>query len=574
MRYLLIFFLGLAAGAAGMAFLRPAPLPAPAEQASAPPPPPTRAKNTAQGDGTVTVVLESGTVSKRVPGVVVREPAALIVRFDDYVRSERAYWISANGLRHAIDEATAVDLDIGLIAFAVDEPMLDGLTLSSDRGSLFLGLDVTLIGDQPGSEGEVYSAAVERGPNHYRYQIRSDSPPAASLIAVVDTSSGALIGLADRPRQAPASPVLSAVDVGTLVDFLANRLPRPARTMTDINAAIFSQPAGLAREFEELSRSGRWSAALDRARRLIGRSPEYITWLRRGGLFENMVRQSQALVTTGRSLQARTQLLDDIQRFGANQDVLRELVRIETRRGATLDAIATLDQLQYNGVSIPKDDLFAVMRATVTTYLGSPEKSDARATQLLLDQLQRDPDYAPYHRQLGSLLFASGRYQEAEFHLNRAVALDPSYAADVARELETARQRRQVTRQVEVPLIGSGSALYVNVQLNGSPQTFRFLLDTGASYSAINTSTLLRLGLNDIFNNGAPVIELETANGRVFAQTFRLQSMNLAGAVVEQVPVVVLEDMGPLDGLVGLSFLRHFDVEINQQDGVLILLPR
>lgn len=571
MRYLFIFFLGLAVGAAGMAFIGRAPAQISQTQATPASPQPVGATGTTQGDGTVTVVLESGTISRRIPGVIVREPAVLIVRFDDYVRSERAYWISANGLRHLIDEAIAVDLDIGLIAFSVDDPSLDGLSLADDRGSLFLGLDVALIGEQPGAAGEVYSAAVERGPNHFRYEIRSDAPPATSLIALVDASSGALVGLADR---APQSPVLYAVDVGTLADFLANRLRRPARTMAAINSAIFGQPGGLAREFDELSGNGRWSAALDRAQQLLAQSPERLTPARRGALFDSMVRQAQALVTTGQLALAQRQLLDNMRRFGANQNVLRELVNIETRRGTTLDAIDALAELEYSGVAVARDDLIAVMRSAVTEYLGSAGRSDARATQLLFDQLENDPDFAPYHRQLGSLLFDSGRYQEAEFHLGRAAQLDPAYTADVARELDTARQRRQVTRQVEVPLLGSGSALYVNVQLNGSSQTFRFLLDTGASYSAINTSTMLRLGLNDIFANGAPLIELETANGRVFAQTFRLESMNLAGAVVEQVPVVVLEDMGPLDGLVGLSFLRHFDVEINQQDGVLILTPQ
>ena len=141
------------------------------------------------------------------------------------------------------------------------------------------------------------------------------------------------------------------------------------------------------------------------------------------------------------------------------------------------------------------------------------------------------------------------------------------------RRLATSRQRRQASNLIEAPLETAGSALYVNVQLNGNPQTFRFLIDTGATLTAINTSTLLRLGLNDIFSRGAPPIELETANGRVFAQSFTLDSVNVSGAVVEQVPVVILEDMGPLDGLLGLSFLQHFDVQINQRENKLLLTP-
>ncbi|MFK7887420.1 MAG: aspartyl protease family protein [Gammaproteobacteria bacterium] len=571
MRTFLVFLLGLALGVLGTVLLRPQSAPvAQTQSAEAPAATPSSARRQ-RGDGTVTVVLENAAVSRRVPGIVLRQPAALIIRFDDYVRSERAYWISANGLRHVIDQAIAVDLDIGLIAFAVDDASVDGIALGRERGSLFLGLDVGLIGAAPGGLATVYSAAVERGPNHYRYLLRSAAPPEASLLAVVAPASNELIGLADRNGE---TPQLYAMDVGTLRDFLDNRLRPIARSMPSINDAIFNQPGGLAREFDDLTRRGRWAAALERAQSLFPDSPERLTPARRVALFESMLREARALVATGQVAAAQSALLENIGRFGANQNVLLELAGISTQLGSTLSAIDTLRQLQYAGTDIRSEDLISVLRTTVERYLGSAERSDSRATQLLFDVLDSDPNHAPYHRQLGSLLFAAGRYQDAEFHLNRAVELDPAYAADVARELDTARQRRQVNTQVEVPLLGSGSGLYVNVKLNGSDQSFRFLLDTGASYSAVNTRTLLRLGLNDIFANGAPLIELETANGRVFAQTFRLQSMNLAGAVVEQVPVVLLEDMGQLDGLVGLSFLRHFDVEINQQDGLLILTPR
>jgi len=558
-------------GALGMLLLRPGDAPAPRTRAVESPTPALSSAGKKRGDGTVTVVLENAAVSRRVPGIVIEQPAALIIRFDDYVRSERAYWVSANGLRHVIDQALAVDLDIGLIAFAIDDASVDGLAMGPERGSLFLGLEVGLIGDRPGSAATVYSAAVERGPNHFRYLLRSAAPPEESLVAVVAPESNQLIGVADRNGE---TPQLYAIDVGTLRDFLVNRLRPLARSMPRINEAIFNQPGGLAREFDDLAARGRWAAALDRARALFPNSPERLTPGRQTALFESMLRGARALVATGQVAAAQVELLENIRRFGANQNVLLELVAIETQLGSTLSAIDTLRQLEFAGTRISNKDLTGALRITVERYLSSAERSENRATQLLFEVLENDPNYAPYHRQLGSLLFGAGRYQLAEFHLSRAVELDPAYAADVARELDTARQRRQVTQQVEVPLLGSGSALYVNARLNDSDQTFRFLLDTGASYSAINTRTLLRLGLNDIFANGAPVIELETANGRVFAQTFRLQSMNLAGAVVEQVPVVLLEDMGQLDGLVGLSFLRHFDVQINQQDGLLILSPR
>ena len=117
-------------------------------------------------------------------------------------------------------------------------------------------------------------------------------------------------------------------------------------------------------------------------------------------------------------------------------------------------------------------------------------------------------------------------------------------------------------------------ALVVTTYLNNNSTPFRFLLDTGATYSAISTATILRLGLSDIFAYGAPLLELETANGPIFVQHFTLDAMRIGSAKVEQVPVVVLEELDGFDGLVGLSFLQHFDVSLDQQAGKLILTRR
>lgn len=110
--------------------------------------------------------------------------------------------------------------------------------------------------------------------------------------------------------------------------------------------------------------------------------------------------------------------------------------------------------------------------------------------------------------------------------------------------------------------------MYVDARINGSAETFRFLFDTGASYTAITSETALRLGINNIFF-GAPVVELQTANGNVFTTTATLQSIDVAGARVDNVEAVILESMNGVDGLLGQSFLRHFDVNIDQTRGVI-----
>ncbi|MCP4040594.1 MAG: hypothetical protein GY731_01390, partial [Gammaproteobacteria bacterium] len=72
----------------------------------------------------------------------------------------------------------------------------------------------------------------------------------------------------------------------------------------------------------------------------------------------------------------------------------------------------------------------------------------------------------------------------------------------------------------------------------------------------------------------APRLWVRTANRRVAASLVTLESVDLGGAVVEQVPALVLETLDGIDGLLGLSFLRHFNVEIHQQERLITLDPK
>lgn len=93
------------------------------------------------------------------------------------------------------------------------------------------------------------------------------------------------------------------------------------------------------------------------------------------------------------------------------------------------------------------------------------------------------------------------------------------------------------------------------------------LVDTGANVIAINASQARALGIN-YSDDGIPS-QVETASGVVAAHAVTLQSVNVGGLQVDNVPAVVVEGDYPATVLLGMSYLRH--VKLQEQNGTLSL---
>lgn len=156
-------------------------------------------------------------------------------------------------------------------------------------------------------------------------------------------------------------------------------------------------------------------------------------------------------------------------------------------------------------------------------------------------------------------------------NLEDAVRLDASLAPELKSVITLAQQRLKTPGLIEVPLLSSGSAYYVTAKLNGLSQSFRFMLDTGASFSAVSNDVARLLGI--AVSDNSAVLSLNTANGIIHAPLRKLKSLGLNGAVVKDVDVVIIE-MNDFDGLIGLSYLSHFDIDINQSENKLMLVRR
>jgi aspartyl protease family protein len=101
-------------------------------------------------------------------------------------------------------------------------------------------------------------------------------------------------------------------------------------------------------------------------------------------------------------------------------------------------------------------------------------------------------------------------------------------------------------------------------RINGRPVTF--LVDTGATDVALPLAVARRLDLP----LGAPRVS-RTANGDVQVWSARLESVDLGGLTVRGVRAAVLPNMPGDEVLLGMSYLKHF--ELIQRDGTLSLRP-
>ncbi len=127
---------------------------------------------------------------------------------------------------------------------------------------------------------------------------------------------------------------------------------------------------------------------------------------------------------------------------------------------------------------------------------------------------------------------------------------------------------------ITIPLLKIGDALIVEVNLN-QERSARLLLDTGASMTVLSTDIAIDLGILGTTDN--ELLTVNTAGGQVQVNINFLESMQVGSAQATNVAVAIhdLPDLSsPIEGLLGMSFLKHFLVTLDAEHGQLILRPR
>ena len=140
--------------------------------------------------------------------------------------------------------------------------------------------------------------------------------------------------------------------------------------------------------------------------------------------------------------------------------------------------------------------------------------------------------------------------------------------------LNEEEQDRLVNQEITIPLTKSGGSFVVPVLLN-QERSAQLIVDTGASMTVLSTQVAIDLGILGTTDN--ELLTVNTAGGSVQVNMNYLSSITVGTARATNV-AVALHDLPDIpehiEGLLGMSFLKHFLVTLDAEHAQLILRPK
>ncbi|QGP78426.1 retropepsin-like aspartic protease family protein [Sphingobium sp. CAP-1] len=119
---------------------------------------------------------------------------------------------------------------------------------------------------------------------------------------------------------------------------------------------------------------------------------------------------------------------------------------------------------------------------------------------------------------------------------------------------------------LRIPVARDGH-YWVEGTINGTPA--RFLIDSGATITALSQSTARAAGLN--YDVGAPGVILSTANGKVEAKQSTISTLAIGPIRASDLPVVVSPAFGEVN-VIGMNMLSRLK-GWGAQNGEMVLTP-
>lgn len=174
---------------------------------------------------------------------------------------------------------------------------------------------------------------------------------------------------------------------------------------------------------------------------------------------------------------------------------------------------------------------------------------DVNGNRVMLKQGERSPQ---------GILLVSADSREAVVELN-GHRMTLNLSSRIGTDFKPAEKAT-----VSIPLNDSGQYKSSGT-INGQPVSF--LVDTGATIVAMNAADARRLGID--YTTKGEMHEATTAGGVVKSWAVVLDSIDVGGIHVVNVPAAVLQGDYPQQILLGMTFLRN--VEIKQTEGLMVL---
>jgi predicted aspartyl protease len=268
-----------------------------------------------------------------------------------------------------------------------------------------------------------------------------------------------------------------------------------------------------------------------------------------------------------------------------SDEVILEIENLELLKDATLARVDTYDHwkaVQY---------LERMKRRLFSGGEQYPSDLDTFHSQLYKDWIKKSIDEEIFHS--GRIGFEAGKSlfpNDVELHIlgidlavseynwERAEELLEmrSYPQEFQEKVESLESliEKKLDEERTVVIRFSPGSKRIPVKAHLNRQVWQdFIIDTGSEISLIPSRTARALGLR--VTRRTPVRGLAGVAGVTLAYEVTLDSIELRSFPVRNIPVLVV-DM-PLEsdvGLLGNDFLKNFDIEIDNQNGILKLKPR
>jgi len=123
---------------------------------------------------------------------------------------------------------------------------------------------------------------------------------------------------------------------------------------------------------------------------------------------------------------------------------------------------------------------------------------------------------------------------------------------------------------VDVKFEPNANSIVVDVELIGAKiQNLKMILDTGATFIMIPWRIIDTLGMQ--ITPSQEYVYVTTASGVEKVPLVVLETVSVLGKTASKVQAIVhdLPQKSYVDGLLGLSFLRNFNIHINFKEGLL-----
>jgi aspartyl protease family protein len=222
--------------------------------------------------------------------------------------------------------------------------------------------------------------------------------------------------------------------------------------------------------------------------------------------------------------------------------------------------------------SDPNDKDFWWWRGEAYELMGNLDKAAFDYRQAI--SVEPRLDSIPFN--LADVLEKQGSFCEAIFPVEQFLFYHQEFLDDprIKARLSRLRQKGKCNDWTEgkkaiIKFSKNAPTIITTALVNG--KSGRFMIDTGASYVVLSQKSA-KQSMILVETDKNPSVLVQTANGVLNANLVMAKTVQLKSVKANNVPTVVVETLPEsIDGILGLSFLSRFSVDLNYDRGTLTL---